>query len=487
MIEVPANILVPFTYVAFDGSGAIQGAAAKPYKALLVGQKLSSGTAPAGQVLQVVSPTQAASMFGAGSLLHSQAVAHFRHNTGTTPVYAYAFADDGAWTAGGRQITVTGTATAAGTIHLYVAGDYIPVTVASGATATTVAVAIREAINAKVGLPFTAAGSASPITVTARNAGVWSLGAKIVLNYNPDQQTPAGLTIGAGDITGAAGFPTLDPLFAAMGEIQYDMIALPWRESGLLTALRLELESRWGPLRQNDGMAFLASPSAYATVLTEGQSLNSGHFNYFSSLGSPHGAWQWSAAVAGVAAQYTPIDQARPHQGLELIGLLPAQGGSQYDLFEQNALLGAGVSPYRRDANGAARITRLVTTYKTNAAGDADIAYRDVTSVFTLSYLRWDFKRHMEAKFARSKLAGDNANIGPASGAIVTPKIAKAEAVALFQAWERLGLVQDVEAFKAGLTVQIDPQEPTRLNFLMTPMLVNSLVVKAATIQFSLN
>jgi phage tail sheath gpL-like len=41
-----------------------------------------------------------------------------------------------------------------------------------------------------------------------------------------------------------------------MTETQFDVIAFPYNDATSLTAIEAELLDRWGPVRQNDGMAF---------------------------------------------------------------------------------------------------------------------------------------------------------------------------------------------------------------------------------------
>ena len=45
--EIPTTIRVPFVYVEFDNSRAVQGPALMPYRNLVIGQRLATGTVPA--------------------------------------------------------------------------------------------------------------------------------------------------------------------------------------------------------------------------------------------------------------------------------------------------------------------------------------------------------------------------------------------------------------------------------------------------------
>ena len=137
------------------------------------------------------------------------------------------------------------------------------------------------------------------------------------------------------------------------------------------------------------------------------------------------------------------------------------------------------------DAGGTVTIERMVTNYLTTSTGAADTSYQDVNTLLTLSYLRYDFRSRILRKYPRHKLAGDTENIAPGQ-AIMTPKQGRAEAVAAFQDWQELGLVEDIAKFKAGLVCERNADDVNRLDWLITPDLVNQFRVAAVQIQFRL-
>ena len=69
---------------------------------------------------------------------------------------------------------------------------------------------------------------------------------------------------------------------------------------------------------------------------------------------------------------------------------------------------------------------------------------------------------------------------------MVTPVVMKAEAVSKFREWERLGLVENMEDFKANLIAERNESDPNRLDLLIPPDLVNQLRIVANKIQFRL-
>jgi phage tail sheath gpL-like len=88
-------------------------------------------------------------------------------------------------------------------------------------------------------------------------------------------------------------------------------------------------------------------------------------------------------------------------------------------------------------------------------------------------------------KFPRVKLAPNGSRIGFGQ-ALVTPNDIRAELVALFSEWEERGLVHDFAQFKQDLRVDINGDDPNRVDVLLPPNLVNQLRITAIQLQFRL-
>jgi len=188
-------------------------------------------------------------------------------------------------------------------------------------------------------------------------------------------------------------------------------------------------------------------------------------------------------AVIGIGS--IARDPARPLQTLVLPGVLPPPPGDRWTLEERNLLLYDGSSTYFVDAGGQVCIERQITTYQTNAYGVDDPSYLDVTTPYTLGYIRYATKARITQKFGRHKLADDGTKFGPGQ-AIVTPSIIRAELLALFRELEEMGLVENFEQYAEELVVERDATDRNRLNVLGNPDLVNQFTLFAKQIQFIL-
>lgn len=483
--EIPAQTLVPFVYAEFDSSKAEQGPAVQPYKLLVIGQRLTAGTVLALVPTLITSADQAGKYFGRGSMLHNMAERLFANNR-ETEAWFVALDDNGAGVQASGTITVTGPATAAGTIAVYIAGRRVQVGVASGDVQNTIAAAIAAAINALDTLPVTAAAATNVVTITARHKGLTGNYIDVRHSVATSEKLPTGIALAIVAMASGATNPTVGAsLWNVLGETHYNIWAYPYTDSTNLTALATELESRAGPQRAIEALALTAASDTLANLITLGNTLNSRYLSVSGAEKPMSPPWEWAAASAGNAAKYGQADPARPWQTLPLYGIVPPVAVDLFTMQERELLLADGISTFNVDQAGVARMERYVTTRQTNDNGAPDASFRDCMTPLTLGYLRWDLRRRLMNRFPRHKLANDGIAYGPGQ-AIVTPTIAKLEIIAAFDAWAQLGLVEEREQFKKDLIVVRSATNPNRLDVLMPPDLVNQLMVTAVQIQFRL-
>ena len=483
--SIPSTIRVPFVAAEFDASQASQGPALLAYRALIIGQKTASGSGVAGTVYRVTSAEDVIPLAGRGSMLHRQAIAWFKSNT-STEVWIAILADDGAGVAAVGTITVTGPATAAGTISLYMAGELITVPVASGDAQNAIATAIGAAITANADLPVTVAVATNVVTVTARHKGLSGNDYNMRVNYNFGEALPAGVALAFVQLTGGTTSPALTTLIANLGDTWYNVIAHPYTDATSLTAIENEMASRFGPMRMIDGLAITSKSGTFSTVAALGLTRNSQHSLIFAQPGETPLTWspEHAAESAAIVARYGSIDPARPFQTLPYRHSLPPAEIDLFTLTERNLLLYDGIATSRVSVT-TCQVDRAITTYRLNSAGAPDTSYLDATTMLTLMYLRYSFRVRMISKYPRHKLANDGTRFGPGQ-AIMTPKLGKAEAVGWFRQMEELGLVENFDQFKADLVVERNASDPNRLDFLLPPDLINQLIVTAAQIAFRL-
>ena len=485
--STPSNIRIPFFAVEFDGTRAASGPALLEYRALIVGQKTASGSASANSLHKVTRESQVVTLAGRGSMLHRQYKAWSVANK-QTEVWIGVLEDNGAGVAASGKIVFAGTATAAGTVSFYVGGEVVQVGVAVGDTAADVAAALADELPSSSDFIVTAAVDGSvdeEVDITCRHKGTVGNGIDLRLNYQDGEELPDGITATITAMASGATNPVLTSLVAALGDSWFNIITMPYTDATSLTAMENELSSRWGPMRMIDGHCFTAADDTHANLTTLGDSRNSKHVTIVACDSSPTLPAEYAANVAAVVAIEGAKDPARPHQTLPLVWVKAPAEADQFTQEERNLLLYSGIASCKPSAGGVVRIERLITTYKTGDSGADDTTYLDSTTLLTLMYLRYSFRTQMLNRYPRHKLAADGTRFG-AGQAIITPKVGKAEACAWFRQMENLGLVENFDQFKTDLVVERDVSNPNRLNFLMSPDLINSFIVGAANIQFIL-
>lgn len=484
--SIPTNLRVPFVAVEFDNSRAAQGPSILAYRALLIGQKRSTGTAAANSLHKVTNADQVLTLAGRGSMLHRQAIAWFNNNK-STELWIGVLDDNGAGVAATGTLTITGPATEAGTLNIYLGGTKISVAIANGDVQNTIATNIAAAINANLDLPVTAAAATNVVTLTFRHKGTVGNDFDIRLNYQTGEKTPAGVAVAVVAMSAGATNPVLTTLIAALGDTWYNVISHPYTDATSLTAIETELVSRFGPMRMIDGIAITSAAGTQSVLSTLGDTRNSPHSLILSQPGklplTP--PMEFAAMAAAVVAFYGASDPARPFQTLPLVGALPPAEADRFTNTERNLMLFDGIATSKVGAGGVVQLERVITTYKTNAAGADDTSYLDATSMLTLMYARYSFRTRVLNRYPRHKLANDGTRFG-AGQAVITPKLMRAEAIAWFQELQNLGLFEGLDQFKADLVVERNAQDPNRLDVLLPPDLINQLIVTGAQIQFRL-
>jgi phage tail sheath gpL-like len=487
--QVPTNIRVPFVAVEFDSSQASQGPALMTYRGLLIGQKLTVGTAPADSIARVTSVDQVVTLAGRGSMLHRMAIAWFAANT-QTETWIGVVADAAGGVAPTGTLAFTGTATASGTVSLYLGGENITVGVNAGDTSSVIATAVKDAVTANPDLPVTASAVTGTVTLTYRHKGLVGNSYDVRHSYRDGESLPAGVTVvitAVGTATPGTVNPPLSNLIATLGDSWFNIWAHPYTDATSLTAIENELNRRFGPMTMIDGLAVTSAAGTFSALTTLGNSRNNSHSVIVAQPGgnplTPPP--EFAAEVAGIVAIYGAADPARPFQTLTLSHAIAPAEADLWTLDERNLMLYDGISSTSLQAGAVVQLDRVITTYQTAPSGADDTAYLDATTMLTLMYFRYSFRVRMQTRYPRHKLSDDGARFGPGQ-AVMTPKIGKAEAIAWFRDMEFLGLAENFDAFKAALIVERNVQDPNRLDFMLPPDLINQLIVMAAKISFRL-
>jgi len=476
--QVPVSLLTGGTFIEIDPSRAMRGLPVRRPRALLVGQRHSTGTAPSGVIQPIFNGPEATAMFGRGSQL-AQIVANFKALDDYTETFALPIDDANAGASATGTVTVTGPATAAGTIEMYIGGRNVRVGVAAADSANTIAAALVAAITADLDLLVTAAAVNAVVTLTSKHKGEIGNAIDVRHSYYAGQALPAGVGLAIVAMSGGTSDPSPSALIAAMGDARYDTIVWPWTSAAALADIKTELARRFIAMQMNDSYAHAGVRGSVGTLTTLGNLHNTPHFSFTDAGNEATTPWLKAAQVA--ARDSFEPDPARQRKTLTLPAVMAPSRELWRTRNERETLLNAGIATTIVHDDGTVAIERLCTNYKTNPAGALDRSYFDVTTMRTLAYVRWSMWTRVQLRFPRHKLANDDHPGGPT---IARPKDIRAEMIALAVEWQAAGLIEDVNGFIESLQVVRDPNDANRVNILFRPDLVNNLVTIAALLQF---
>jgi phage tail sheath gpL-like len=486
--QVDSNNRTPGVFTEFDSSRAVNALQVLT-RVLMIGQRTSAGTATAGTVNEVQSLDSAKSLFGVGSHLADMVDAFLLNNPN---IRITAVPLDDAGTAATKTLTVTGPATGAGTLFVYVAGRRVQVPVASGDSANDIAANIEAAIDANTDLIFTASSATNVVTLTAVNQGEFTQALPVAVNPFPPEKggseiTPAGVAVVVANAIAGSGNPSISTAIAALPDERFDYILQPYNDDANMDLMDAELTLRQGAMVQLEGHTFNAFAGTLGAATTFGSGRNSQHSTTIhAGNGSLSPEHHWSAAYIGRASVIASNDPAVPWQFQPLIGILPEPAENRLIRSERNTLLQSGVATHLVTDAGLVQIERGITNYQTNALSQADVSFLDSMTPLTLSFLRQSFLQRMTNLYGVGfKLVKNGGNISAGQN-IASPETIRQDVIALAQDWVDLGIVEELGQFKTDLIVQVNLSDPNRVDVQMSPDLVNQLRIIANKILFIL-
>lgn len=477
---IPNNLRVPLVWVE---NQLISGGTPQQNPPLFIGQRLAAGTEAAGTVRRVGSAALADAYYGAGSLLARMVRAWYA--TSTVECYATALDDAAGSVARTATITFTVDSVQAGIFYLELAGQLIRAIITADMTATQVAAAVVAAVTAAPQSPMSAANVAGVVTLTARNKG--PLGNNIDIRWNRlgvegGQAMPVGLTAVLANGTEGSGSPVLADAIAVMGERAFDFVIHPYTDTENLTAMTAEFDDttgRWSALRHLLGHVFTAKPGTYGARADFGDNLNDVHLTVHGYRGadgtlsldaSPTPPWEWAAACTAALINSLRSDPAAPLWGLPVKGVI-APLVPDTTLERQTQLLD-GIATTTVSATGDVQLERIITTMQTDATGAETDAGLDITTPFTVMFLWRDLQSRAASTFRGFKVVGDGE---PAGDKRISPKGLRAWAATQYVRYQSRGLVENLDGFLKELDVVRNPDDPTRLDMVFPPDLVNPL------------
>lgn len=480
---------------------------------LVIGQKTTGSAADGSLTTNILNDNSWNNLFGADSML-SGLCRNVRKYNQESAMDALCLADNGAGVAATGQIAFTGTATAAGSYTFTIGSDdfEVVVPVAVGDTAASLATALAAGITALTECPVDAAATLGDCDLTAVNDG--TVGNSIPLRVNTQV---AGITVAITGMSGGSADPSFTNIFDVVANNRYQTVIWPYADD--IDTVKDWLDARFNVTgKVLDGVAFVGIDDSKGDLETEANTHNSqsvviigdeqisktflkggaiteipyakaAQFGSIRALRNTDGASIGQFVIAregaldrfgGMALASLPYFNT-PLPQLPLID--PEDGFSDAEIED---LFDAGVTVLGNNiANSEVIAGEVVTTYKTDTAGNPDVSFKFLNYVDTSSAIREYFFNNLRARFAQSRLTEGAVIPGRA---MANPAIIEAYITSLYQELADNALVQYGEDalnyFKENLLVTVDLSTGTVTVQMKTPI-VTQLRVILATMQIS--
>lgn len=464
--SIPSSIRKPGKYAEFNTALAVRTLPGNLQKMCILGQRMAAGSVPANTLVDVFSDVDAATYFGRGSIAHLMVRAALQANPYLT-LSAITVDDAGAGVAATGTDTLAGTATAAGVVTLNVGDVPVQVAVAVGDTAATVAANLNAQIAAQPDLPLTAAVVGAVVTRTAKNKGTLGNGMTI-----SSSSTAAGITITSTAMGGGATDPTISTILSTIFTAGHNILASAWNDSTTLATLRTHLDTVGNALEKRGALGVFGHKGTLGASTTLANSINSGRICGMLVPTAFENSYEIGAAFAAVIA--SEEDPAQPLNLLPLTGIAANPIANRLSRTEQENALNNGMGPSEVGPGDVVQIVRAISTYTRDPQAVTDISLLDITTIRSLDYTRKALVDRISLRFPRSKRSKR------------VLKQIREEVFDVMYKLEELEILENVKENEDGVLVELDLQDPNRVDIRIPADVVNGLHVVAMRIDLLL-
>jgi phage tail sheath gpL-like len=460
--ESPKKILLIGNMIAT----ALTGSA--PSFTVSAGTWLASGAAKE-EPVQVFSSDDAATKFGRGSELHRMALKVFEQYKAAT-LWCCPVAENGSNTKASATLTFVGSATAAGTIRLMIAGKQIDVGYASGDTVTTIATACATAIRDQgLDLPVTAQFAAGVLTVTARNGGprgndlafrAYHVNGNdvIAIGTSTTANGTAATITGSGKLASGATADSATNALAAIANTKFDRIAVAFNDTTNIAAVGSQVDTMAAIDTMKWQQVIAGSIKSPSNATADAATLNKSRIQLVAAENCDATPGEMAAqvaaarlignAVTGGSVIGEATDPATNLDGCSLKSIpVQAAPGDIPTGTEIETMLNNGVTPLVPDPSnpGYLMICRSITTRHKNGSF-FDYSVLDTSNVTVLDHAAETIQIDWSITFAACKLGVDAADgTPPKISKVVRPSDIKARTLYLLKSLESQGIVRNVD------------------------------------------
>lgn len=450
---------------------------------------LKTSVAP-DEPIRVFDATEVGEKFGFGFPAHL-AARRTLLKSGIVPVVIFPIEEAAGAAVADGSILIAGTATTAGQVSLYIAGQLLNVAVPTGTLPAAVATSIVAAITADVNLPVVAVVNGvtvEQVDITSKYKGAIADDISIAVNITQFEvdSNPGGVSYIITAMTNGAGVPSVQDALNNFGVDWYTYIVNTFGgETAVLDELNSFNESaKWDPLVNKFYRAFWGSVDDLTTItaLTDSRKLDRTN----SVIPSPDAyslPLELAALAVGAIAARNQNNPAQPYTGLLMDGLTPATAADQWSYTERNVAINLGASTTIL-FDGVIQLEDIVMHY--HRTGEEPPAYRWAVDIAKLAEWAYNVSLVFEGQNWRGKIliADGQATSNPEAR---RPIDAKAEIYKLADAAADAALTVKSALTKENTVAGIDGSNPNRLNVRTLIVLSGATRIISLTTNFGFN
>lgn len=425
------KVSLPGVTIALSGGTTI--VANNPQKLLFVGQMVAAGTAADGELQRNIQNDNSwDTLFGESSMLASM-IRSARLLNQESRFDAIGL-DDASGTAATGTVAFSGTATAAGTLTVTIGSEQnhsLDIAIASGDSADTVGDALVTAITADTKLSATGVNTSGSVVITNDHDGTYgnTFGLGVA-------GTVAGITFTVTGFASGATDPTLTSIFDVIGDDRYQGVVWPYADD--TAVIRTLLDARFNVTNDiQDGVGFTSKTDTSSNLQSTYGVLNSesllvigdkttsesfykgpalieipvvkaSEFAAIRALRLTNGASIADFVISGGAALDNiggPALASKPYFNTPFSLIPVIEQGRGWTQTETSDLKEDGVSVMGNNTASTEVIAgEMVTTYKTDSAGNVDPTFKTLNNVDSSSNVREFFFNNLKSRFAQSRL-----------------------------------------------------------------------------------
>lgn len=432
-------------------------------ESIVVGPKLSTGTATANVLYAIPDARTIEVLAGTGSPSHRVARKYLNYG-GASALYG-CFYTPTTGTAASKYVALTGAPTKTGQADAQVCDVICSYGFGTTDTVSSIADGLEAAINGKTWLPVTCTAkhvaTGTGISLTAKIHGTTQ---NTAIRLRTDVTTGAGITFGAGgDLASGVGDDSspLTTCLATLTNTRKYYMGFPVSDATLGAIIKSHVVSKSLPLPGLRSVAIMGGRGTLAATTTIANGLNNARVQYVWHEDSDHDPAELVGEVMGLRSQVENTDSAANMAGTAL------NLNKQYDVpdwptpSEQSTAINEGIAPIASTDSGT-YLVMSVDTQSKNAAGTVNdfratethrvsVADDFMDTALTTWSLNFQGKKFSDDK--RDAKGNIDPNQKP-SATMVRPSGVATMLKVLLRQFEADEKLQEVDASVAGLRCQ---------------------------------